>query len=74
MAIGQKGMAMGAWLAGEASLEELLGDEIMGPVVASAGMTREAFRLSLAELARRLACQGRRRQSGQAARSVAVGC
>lgn len=65
---------MSPWLAGEASLEELLGDEIMGPVVASAGMTREALRLRLAELARRLARQSGRGQSGQAAWCVALEC
>jgi len=42
------------WLTGEASLEELLSDEIMGPVVASAGLSREQLRLSLAEIARRI--------------------
>lgn len=65
---------MHPWLAGEATIEELLGDEIMGLVVASAGMTREAFRLSLAELARRLARQGGRGQSGQGTRRIAFGC
>ena len=42
------------WLVGEASLEDLIGDDMMGPVVASAGMSREQFRLSFAETARRL--------------------
>jgi hypothetical protein len=45
---------MQRWLVGEASLEELMGDDMMGPVVASAGMSREEFRLSFAETARRL--------------------
>ena len=42
------------WLTGEASLEELLSDEIMGPVAASAGLSREQLRSSLAEVARRI--------------------
>lgn len=42
------------WLTGEPTLEELLSDEMMGPVVASAGMNREQLRLNLAEVARRL--------------------
>jgi hypothetical protein len=46
---------MRRWLAGEPSLDELLGDDIMGPVVASAGLSREQFRSHLAEIARRLA-------------------
>ena len=29
------------WLTGEATLEELLSDDIMGPVAASAGLSRE---------------------------------
>jgi len=47
------------WLTGEASLEELLSDEIMGPVAASAGLSREQLRSSLAEVARRLGGEGR---------------
>lgn len=46
---------MRRWLAGEPSLDELLGDDIMGPVVASAGISREQLRLRLIEIARRLA-------------------
>ena len=46
---------MRRWLAGEPSLDELLGDDIMGPVVASAGISREQLRLRLTEIARRLA-------------------
>ena len=42
------------WLTGEATLEELLSDEIMGPVVASAGLSREQLRSDLADLARRI--------------------
>lgn len=52
---------MRRWLAGEPSLDELLGDDIMGPVVASAGLSREEFRSRLAEIARRLGGTG---QSG----------
>jgi len=46
---------MRRWLAGEPSLDELLGDDIMGPVVASAGISREQLRLRITEMARRLA-------------------
>jgi hypothetical protein len=42
------------WVTGEATLEELLSDDIMGPVVASAGMSREQLRSNLAEIARRV--------------------
>jgi hypothetical protein len=55
---------MQRWLAGEPSLDELLGDDIMGPVVASAGLSREQFRSHLAEIARRLVGTGEGR-SGQ---------
>lgn len=62
------------WLTGEATLEELLSDEIMGPVAASAGLSREQLRLNLAEVARRL---GSDRQGGTGSRKerrqVAVG-
>jgi hypothetical protein len=62
------------WLTGEASLEELLSDEIMGPVAASAGLSREQLRLSLTEVARRI---GRDRESRAGARKdphpIAVG-
>ncbi len=64
---------MRRWLTQEVSLEELLGDEIMGPVVASAGMSREEFRLSLAEIARRVGGEGGARQSGNDAPCVPVG-
>ena len=60
------------WLTGEASLEELLSDEIMGPVAASAGLSREQLRSSLADVARRIGGDrqnGSRKESGQ----VAVG-
>ena len=54
---------MRVWLTGEPSLDELLADEIMGPVVASAGMSREQLRSSLTELARRLGASGRQSRS-----------
>ncbi len=41
-------------LAGEPSLEELLGDEIMAPVMRRAGLDGAELRRRLAELARRL--------------------
>lgn len=62
------------WLTGEATLEELLSDEIMGPVVASAGLSREQLRLHLADVARRLGDRHRRAGCRQGAREVAVGC
>jgi hypothetical protein len=62
------------WLTGEATLEELLSDEIMGPVAASAGMSREQLRLSLAEVARRIGDRhcgaGSRKEPWQ----LAIGC
>jgi len=67
---------MRLWLAGEPTLDELLCDEIMGPIVASAGMSREQFRSILAEIAGRLSCrarQDRSDESGFGARRVAVG-
>jgi hypothetical protein len=67
---------MQIWLAGEASLDELLSDEIMGLVVASAGMNREQLRSGLTEMARRLgACvrQGRGVQGGETPRQGALG-
>lgn len=53
------------WLTGEATLEELLSDEIMGPVAASAGLSREQLRSNLAEVARRI---GDDRKSGAGSR------
>ena len=67
---------MRLWLAGEPTLDELLSDEIMGPIVASAGMSREQLRLILAELAGRLrgnARQDRGSEGGSRACRVAVG-
>jgi hypothetical protein len=46
---------MRRWLVGEPSLDELLADDIMGPVVASAGISREQLLLHITEMARRLA-------------------
>jgi len=43
------------WMSGEPSIDELLGDEIMDPVVRSAGVSREELRLKLLEIARRIA-------------------
>lgn len=62
------------WLTGEASLEELLSDEIMGPVAASAGLSREQLRSSLAEVARRIGGDRQSRSgSRKDSRQVAVG-
>lgn len=62
------------WLTGEASLEELLSDEIMGPVAASAGLSREQLRLNLAEVARRITGDHQGRAgSRKEPREVAVG-
>jgi hypothetical protein len=60
------------WLTGEASLEELLSDEIMGPVAASAGLSREQLRSSLADVARRID-GGHESRSRKEPRQVAVG-
>lgn len=65
---------MQKWLVGEPSLDELLGDEMMGPVVASAGMSREQFRSSLMEIAVRLGVrEGGAGQHRDAPRRIAVG-
>ncbi len=67
---------MQRWLVGEPSLDELLNDEIMGLVVASAGMNREQLRTRLTEMARRLGgCvgQGRGGQGGDAPGRIAIG-
>ena len=62
------------WLTGEASLEELLSDEIMGPVAASAGLSREQLRSSLAEVARRIGGDREGRVGGRKeSRQVAIG-
>lgn len=65
---------MQKWLVGEPSLDELLSDDMMGPVVASAGMSREQFRSSLVEVASRLSArESGSGQSGDIARRVAAG-
>ncbi len=47
---------MSRWrLAGEPDLEELLSDELMGPVVRSAGVSHEELRRLLSDISRRLA-------------------
>ena len=64
------------WLSGEPSLDDLLGDDMMGRVVASAGMSREEFRSRLAEMARRIglrASQSGAGQNGDKPRRTAVG-
>jgi hypothetical protein len=62
------------WLTGEATLEELLSDEIMGPVVASAGLSREQLRLDLAKVARRIGEDRHGRiRSRKESRQLAVG-
>lgn len=69
-------VVMKRWLAGEPSLEELLGDELMARVVASAGMSREQLRSRLTEIARRLADRAGESRSGQSRpepRRAAVG-
>jgi hypothetical protein len=62
------------WLTGEATLEELLSDEMMGPVVASAGLSREQLRLNLSEIARRIGGDRQSRMgSRKEPRQIAVG-
>jgi hypothetical protein len=54
-------------MTGEPSLDELLDDDIMGPVTRSAGTTPEELRRTLTELARRLGawhCHGSGRGAG----------
>jgi len=58
-------VSMKRWLVGEPSLDELLGDELMARVVASAGISREELRSRLAEIARSLASSPRESGSGQ---------
>jgi hypothetical protein len=65
------------WLKGEPSLEELLGDDMMSRVVASAGMSPAEFRSRLAEIASRLAASGASQsgtgKAGKKPHGVAVG-
>jgi hypothetical protein len=46
--------AMRAWQTAEPTLEELLGDEIMVPVMRSAGLDAEQLRALITEQARRM--------------------
>lgn len=56
---------MARWqMTGEPSLEELLEDDIMNPVMRSAGTNPEELRRTLTELARRLSTRGRCLSSG----------
>lgn len=56
---------MSRWrLAGEPDLDELLGDEVMTPVVRSAGMSHEELRRQLSDLGRRLARRAAHAESG----------
>ena len=67
---------MQRWLVGEPSLDDLLNDDMMVRVVASAGISREQLRLRLTEIARRLDAgsrEGRGGQSGNTPRRLAVG-
>jgi hypothetical protein len=54
----------GWWLNGEVDLDELLKDEIMAPVMKSAGTSRAELRRQLAAAARRLAGRRQVRESG----------
>lgn len=69
-------VGMKRWLVGEPSLDELMNDEIMARIVASAGMSREELRSRLAEIARSLrnsAGQDGSGQGGDKPRRIAVG-
>ena len=56
---------MSRWrLAGEPDLDELLGDEVMTPVVRSAGVSHEELRRQLRDLGRRLAHRAAHAESG----------
>jgi hypothetical protein len=71
---GDRGMEH--WLKGEPSLEELLGDDMMSRVVASAGMSPAEFRSRLAEIASRLAAGAGQSGTGKAGKKpqgIAVG-
>lgn len=58
---------MSRWrLAGEPDLEELLGDEVMTPVVRSAGMSHDELRRQLSDVGRRLAHRAARAESDYA--------
>lgn len=71
----QETMTVQSWLVGEPSLDELLSDDMMTRIVASAGMSPEEFRSRLAEIALRIrsgARQGGVGQSEDRSRSAAV--
>jgi len=56
---------MSRWqMAGEPDLEELLDDDVMGPVVRSAGTSHEELRRQLTEMGRRLGRRAARGKSG----------
>jgi len=56
---------MSRWrLAGEPDLEELLGDDVMGHVVRSAGVSHEELRRQLSDISRRLARSKARAKPG----------
>ena len=66
---------MQEWLGGEPTLDELLGDDMMSRVVASAGMSPEEFRSRLAEVANRIGISARQSgagESGEKPRRVAT--
>ncbi len=56
---------MQEWLGGEPSLDELLQDDMMSRVVASAGMSREEFRSRLVEVATRIGARAGQSRTGQ---------
>jgi hypothetical protein len=56
---------MQEWLGGEPTLDELLGDDMMSRVVASAGMSREEFRSRLAEVANRIGIRAGQSGAGE---------
>ncbi len=56
---------MSRWrLAGEPDLEELLGDDVMEPVVRSAGVSYEELRRQLSDISRRLGHRKARAETG----------
>jgi hypothetical protein len=72
----QETMAVQSWLVGEPSLDELMSDDMMSRVVASAGMSPEEFRSRLAEVALRISRRARESGVGKSEdgpRDVAIG-
>lgn len=58
---------MSHWrMAGEPDLEELLGDDVMTPVVRSAGVSHEELRRLLSDIGRRIARRAARAESDYA--------